>query len=333
MDTNSIKLVPFETFMESVEATRSEDPFYQEGRLTRFWDNVKNDLGFSKSEDNSNDWDDEDGETPQKKESIIKRVLAILKKIVTAIFKFIPTIVKNLTYIEPKHFKGKGANAEVYIMHFPFCTWIEINHELNAWVEPLNPDKISSRLAKGIEDIYNGNDFRTRGITQDADMKTRLIEIFFPHWFEPESNFSKFCKEIDNPSTWDDLNGQMLSIARGIETYKMRVSDLCESINRGISIEKTIKNNFKNYKPPVVEMDGGSITINGRSIDIPLDENSIKQLNEINRLIPQIFAEYAAKVKKLLEYHNMYIVNMSAAINKIDSDVLENNNPYKEYVI
>ena len=268
MDTNSIKLVPFETFMESVEATRSEDPFYQEGRLTRFWDNVKNDLGFSKSEDNSDDdwaddWDDEDGKTPQKKESIIKRVLAIIKKIVTTIFKFIPTVVKNLRYIEPRHFKGKGANAEVYIMNGPWVTWRYINNQLNAWVEPLNPDEISSRLAKGIEAIYNGNDFRTRGITQDADMKTRLIEIFFRHLFEHESEFSKFCKEVDNSITRDELSGQMLSIKSSLETYKMRVSTLCESINRGISIEKTIKNNFKNYKHPVVEMDDGSITING----------------------------------------------------------------------
>ena len=330
MDTNSIKLVPFETFMESVEATRSEDPFYQEGRLTRFWDNVKNDLGFSKSEDNSDDWDDE---APQKKESIIKRVLAILKKIVTAIFKFIPTVVKNLKYIEPRHFKGKGANAKVYIMNDPFVTWKEINNQLNAWVDSLNPDEISRRLAKGIEDIYNGNDFRTRGIKKDADMKTRLIEIFFPHWYQPESDFSKFCKDVDNSITRDELNGQMLSIKSSLETYKVRVSDLCEDINRGIMIEKSIKNNFTNYKPPVVEMADRSITINGRSIDIPLDEDSIKQLNEINRLIPQIFAEYSAKVKKLIEYHNMYIVNMSAAINKIDSDVLKNNNPYKEYVI
>ena len=330
MDTNSIKLVPFETFMESVEATRSEDPFYQEGRLTRFWDNVKNDLIFSKSEDNSDDWDDE---APQKKESIIKRVLAILKKIVTAIFKFIPTVVKNLKYIEPRHFKGKGANAKVYIMNDPFVTWKEINNQLNAWVDSLNPDEISRRLAKGIEDIYNGNDFRTRGIKKDADMKTRLIEIFFPHWYQPESDFSKFCKDVDNSITRDELNGQMLSIKSSLETYKVRVSDLCEDINRGIMIEKSIKNNFTNYKPPVVEMADRSITINGRSIDIPLDEDSIKQLNEINRLIPQIFAEYSAKVKKLIEYHNMYIVNMSAAINKIDSDVLKNNNPYKEYVI
>ena len=260
MDTNSIKLVPFETFMESVEATRSEDPFYQEGRLTRFWDNVKNDLGFSKSEDNSyddwdDDWDDEDGETPQKKESIIKRVLAIIKKIVTAIFKFIPTVVKNLRYIEPRHFKGKNSNAKVYIVEKPQKLYNHINSHLVAWVNDLNTDTISRRLAEGITRILEGTDPNSTGYGSDADMKTRITALFFPYFLKNESDFSIFCKEVDNFETKDALNGQLLSIMKSKEfSFEVNVSNVCKSINNGIGLETDIKKNLGNVKPPVVEV-------------------------------------------------------------------------------
>jgi len=335
MDTNSIKLVPFETFMESVEATRSEDPFYQEGRLTRFWDNVKNDLGFSKSEDNSyDDWDDEDGETPQKKESIIKRVLAIIKKIVTAIFKFIPTVVKNLRYIEPRHFKGKNANAKVYIVEKPQKLYNRINNHLLAWVNDLNTDTISRRLAKGITRILEGTDDIPIGYGSDADMKTRITALFFPYFSKKESDFSIFCKEVDNAETKDALNGQMLSIMKSKEfSFEVNVSNVCKSINNGIGLEKDIKNNLGDVKPPVVGVTPKcGFTIDGNLVEIgriPTKED-IQKLLEINSAIPQIFAEYAAKIKKLLEYHNMYITNLSNAINKIDPDVIKS---YKEYVI
>ena len=337
MDTNSIKLVPFETFMESVEATRSEDPFYQEGRLTRFWDNVKNDLIFSKSEDNSDDdwdddWDDEDGKTPQKKESIIKRVLAILKKIITAIFKFIPTVVKNLRYIEPRHFKGKNANARVYIVSKPQKLYNHINSNLVTWVDDLNTDTISRRLAEGIKRILEGIDNYDYG--SDADMKTRITSIFFPYFLRDESNFSIFCKEVDNWETRDALNGQMLSITKSKEfSFEVNVSNVCKSINNGIGLENRIKNNLGNVKPPVVGVTPRSgFTIDGNLVEIgriPTQED-IQKLMEINSAIPQIFAEYAAKIKKLLEYHNMYITNLSNAINEIDPDVIKS---YKEYVI
>lgn len=333
MDTKSIKLVPFETFMESVETARAENPFYQEGRLTRFWDNVKNDLGFSKSDDDSDDgWDDEDGETPQKKESIIKRVLAILKKIVTAIFKFIPTIVKNLKYIEPRHFKGKGANAKVYVVNDALVLYNTINHSLNAWVEPLTPDEIVKQLTTGIKSILLDTDQNVYGVPHD-DIKNRVTGVFFPYMLEENTIISSLLKEIDNRETVEILNGQMLSISNSGFTYGVKVSDLCKSINRGINIENDIRNNFKNFKPPVVELVGNKyVTINGERVDIrdSLTDEDVQKLIEINNVIPKIVTEYTAKIKRLLEFHNMYITNMSAAIDKIDPDIIKS---YKEYVI
>lgn len=332
MDTNSIKLVPFETFMESVEATRSEDPFYQEGRLTRFWDNVKNDLSFGKSEDNyDDDWDYEDDETPQKKESIIKRVLAIIKKIITAIFKFIPTIVKNLKYIEPRHFKGKGVNAKVYVVNDALVLYNRINHSLSAWVEPLTSDSIVKSLADGIKYILLDIDQNVYGNLHD-DIERRVTGIFFPYLLEVDDQISSCLKEIDNRDTKEILNGQMLSISNSGFTYGVKVSDLCKSINRGIDIENDIRNNFKNFKPPVVgSVKNKYVTINDEPVfDRSLTDEDVQKLIEINNVIPKIVTEYTTKIKKLLEYHNMYITNMSAAIDKIDPGVIKS---YKEYVI